>query len=364
MQKSIVNRVLFALLDNMAWLLCLISLIVFSLMSDRFFTPRTLLNIIPRVAALGLLVIGQSFTMLTAHFDLSAESALGLSAFIAALLIASPELGGWGTMLPAWQTVFIMLSVGILIGTINGFMVTKLKINNLVYTIAMLITIRGIPYLISDSTSASQLGDAFDWLGGGKLFTIISEGKPVGVQVSMVFMVLAFVAAHIITRYTQFGRNIYAVGSNREAAEAAGIRPDRVIFAVYIISGFCSALAGWVLAGRMDSATMKTGFGWIFFIQAAAIVGGVSLKGGRGNMIGAMGGVLLWGILDTGLFIMMASPWTIDAFRGGLLLLAVLLDALKGRYLHRRALREQMAKTTIGLADNSLGFETMKAKGS
>ena len=81
-------------------------------------------------------------------------------------------------------------------------------------------------------------------------------------------------------------------------------------------------------------------------------------------MIGAMGGVLLWGILDTGLFIMMASPWTIDAFRGGLLLLAVLLDALKERYLHKRALREQMAKTTIGLADKSFDVEMMKAKGT
>ena len=81
-------------------------------------------------------------------------------------------------------------------------------------------------------------------------------------------------------------------------------------------------------------------------------------------MMGAMGGVLLWGILDTGLFIMMASPWTIDAFRGGLLLLAVLLDALKERYLHTRAIREQMAKTTIGLADTSFGVEAMKAKGT
>jgi len=358
MQKGIVSRVLFALLDNMAWLLCVIAVIVFSVLSDRFFTPRTLLGIIPRVAALGILVIGQSFTMLTAHFDLSAESSLGLTAFVGALLLASPGLGGWGTMLPAWQAIAIMLAIGILIGVINGFMVTRLKLNNLVYTIAMLITLRGIPYMISSSTSASQLGDSFGWLGGGKLFAITSRGKPVGVMVSMVFMILAFAVAHIVTRYTQFGRNMYAVGSNREAAEAAGIRPDRIIFAVYIISGFCAALAGWVLAGRADSATMKTGFGWIFFIQAAAIVGGISLKGGRGNLIGAMGGVFLWGILDTGLFIMMASPWVIDAIRGGLLLLAVLLDALKGRYVHRRALQEQMAKTTIGLADKSLGFES------
>lgn len=357
MQKAaIVNRVLFALLDNMAWLLCLISLIVFSLFSERFFIPRTLLSIIPRVAPIGILVIGQSFAMLSGHFDLSAESVMGLSAFVAALLLATPELGGWGTMLPAWQAIVIILGIGILIGALNGFMVTKLKINNLVYTIAMLITIRGIPYLISKSTSASQLGKSFDWVGGGRLFTFLSEGKPVGVEVSMVFMVLAFIAAFIVTRYTQFGRNIYAVGSNQEAAEAAGIRSERTVFAVYIVSGLCAAVAGWVIAGRMDSATMKTGFGWIFPIQAAAIIGGISLFGGRGNMLGAMGGVLLWGILDTGLFIMMASPWVVDAFRGGLLIFAVLLDALKVRYVQRRALREELEKSAIGQADKLFSY--------
>jgi ribose/xylose/arabinose/galactoside ABC-type transport system permease subunit len=281
---------------------------------------------------------------------------VGLSAFVGALLLATPDLGGWGSMLPAWQAIIIILSIGTLIGVVNGFMVTKLKINNLVYTIAMLIFLRGIPYMISSSTSASQLGDTFDWLGGGKLFTIVSEGKPVAVQVSMVFMVLAFMIAFIVTRYTQFGRNMYAVGSNRDAAESAGIRSERTIFAVYIVSGFCAALAGWVIAGRMDSATMKTGFGWIFPIQAAAIIGGISLFGGRGNLIGAMGGVLLWGILDTGLFIIMASPWIVDALRGGLLLLAVMFDAFRVTYLHGRALREVLEKSNIGLADKSLGF--------
>jgi ribose/xylose/arabinose/galactoside ABC-type transport system permease subunit len=356
MQKGSVNRIVFSLLDNMVWLLCLLSIIVFSLLSDRFFIPRTLLTIIPRVASIGILVIGQSFTMLTGHFDLSAESVVGLCAFIAALLIATPDLGGWGTMLPAWLAILTILALGIFIGVINGFMVTKLRINNLVYTIAMLIFLRGIPYIISSSTSASQLGDAFDWLGGGKLFSFISDGKPIGVEVSMVFMLLAFFIAHLITRYTQFGRDMYAVGSNREAAASAGIRSERVIFSVYVISGFCAALAGWVIAGRMDSATMNLGFGWIFPIQAAAIIGGISLAGGRGSMIGALGGVLLWGILDTGLFILMASPWTVDAIRGGLLLLAVLLDAFKVRYMQRRTLREQLENSTIGLADQSLGF--------
>jgi ribose/xylose/arabinose/galactoside ABC-type transport system permease subunit len=356
MQNKMINRILRLLLDNMVWLLCLISIIAFSMLSDRFLTPRTLLTIIPRVAAIGLLVIGQSFTMLTGHFDLSAESIVGLCAFVGALLIATPELGGWGTMLPTAPVVVIILAMGLFIGVVNGFMVTKLRINNLVYTISMLILLRGIPYVISSSTSASQLGDTFNWLGSGKLYTFMVEGKPISVEVSMVFMVLAFGVAVLVTRYTQFGRNMYAVGSNREAAESSGIRSERVVFSVYVISGFCAALAGWLIAGRMDSATMNLGVGWIFPIQAAAIIGGISLAGGRGNVIGAMGGVLLWGILETGLFIMMASPWTVDAIRGGLLLLAILLDAIKVRYMQHRALRETLGKLPIGVSDTSLGF--------
>lgn len=356
MQKSLINKILLLLLDNMAWLLCLISIIAFSLLSERFFTPITLLSIIPRVTTIGLLVIGQSFAMLTGHFDLSAESVVGLCAFVGALLIATPELGGWGTMLPAAPVIVIVLAMGLVIGVVNGFMVTKLRINSLVYTIAMLILLRGILYVISSSTSASQLGDTFGWLGGGTLFTFMVDGKPIGFQVSLIFMVLAFAVAFLITRYTQFGRNMYAVGSNREAAESSGIRSERVVFFVYVISGLCSALAGWLIAGRMDSATMGLGAGWIFPIQAAVIIGGISLAGGRGNLIGAMGGVLLWGILETGLFIIMASPWTVDAIRGGLLLLAILLDASKVHYMQRRALHEKLGKSPIGVSDTSLGF--------
>ena len=114
----------------------------------------------------------------------------------------------------------------------------------------------------------------------------------------------------------------------------------------------------------MDSATMKTGYNWIFSIQAAAIIGGISLKGGRGNMIGAMGGVMLWGVLDTGLLIIMASPWTTDAILGGLLLLAILLDSAKNHYLARTTLREQLSRSQVGLSDNYLDVDGLLAKGA
>jgi len=291
--------------------------------------------------------------MLTGHFDLSSESNLGLTAMIGGLLLASEDFGGIGTMYPPGIVILIMLLVGAGIGLFNGFMVTRLKMNNLVVTIAMLIMLRGVVYIISPGSSASIFPESFNWLGDGTLFTFTAQGRAIEFPVSIAFVVLCFGLAHVITHYTQFGRNVYAVGSNREAAEAAGIRSDNVVLYVYIISGLCAALGGLLIAGRMDSVTPRTGAGWIFQVQAAAIIGGISLKGGRGSMVGALGGVLLWGILDSGLNIMRADPFTIEVFRGGLLLFAMLLDAIKERYLRRVAVRESLAKTSIGLRDTT-----------
>jgi ribose/xylose/arabinose/galactoside ABC-type transport system permease subunit len=349
MNKRFIHIVLLALFDNLIWVLVVFALIVFSLLSDKFFAPFNLVNIIPRVAALGLLIIGQSFTMITGNFDLSSESNVGFTAMVAGLLLASSASGGLGLMWPTVVVIPIMLLVGVLVGVVNGLLVTKLKVNNLVVTISMLIILRGVVYIINPGVSATNFPDAFNWLGSGTLFKIFSGGRFVAVPVSLFFVVFAFAVAFIITRYRQFGRNMYAVGANRDAAEADGIQSDKIVLSVYIISGFCAALAGLLTGGRMNAATPRTGQDWIFQVQAAAIIGGISLFGGRGNMLGAMGGMLLWGIIDTGLNLMRVDPLIIDLIRGLLLLSAVLLDAFKVRYLHRLAVDEALVDTKIGL---------------
>ena len=172
--------------------------------------------------------------------------------------------------------------------------------------------------------------------------------------VATFFILFAFVVAHIITRYTQFGRNMYAVGSNLSAAKDSGIEADKIIRRVYLISGFCMAIGGLIAAGRLDSATPRVGAGMIFPVQAAAVVGGVSLFGGRGTMIGALGGLMLWSILDAGLSILKVSPFWIEASRGLLLLFAVGLDAVKVKQMRQRALSETLSSTEIGLEDTQI----------
>jgi ribose/xylose/arabinose/galactoside ABC-type transport system permease subunit len=279
---------------------------------------------------------------------------MGLTAMVAALMLASSENGGWGWQSSPFLAILVMLLLGAGIGVFNGVLITRFKMNNLIVTIAMMMILRGVTYGLAHGTSPSFLPESFDWLGGSSLFKLaLANGKKLAIPISGIFMILAFIAAHIITRYRRFGRNMYAVGANRSSAEAVGIDPIKVIMAVYVISGICAALAGLLDAGRMDSATPRTGIGLIFVVQAAAVVGGVSLFGGRGSMVGAFGGVLLWGILDSGLNITRVSPFWIEVSRGALLLFAVLLDALRVRYMSRAAIRKALVDNPIGLQDSA-----------
>ena len=253
--------------------------------------------------------------------------------------------------------ILIMIAVGLLIGLVNGLLITKMRMNNLIVTIAMQMILRGLVYIISPGATASFFPKGFTWLGGGNLFKIPMGKGFLGIPAAAIFIILAFIAAHIIMKYTQFGRNIMAVGSNPVAAKDAGIETDKVIRRVYLISGFCMAIGGLLIAGRLDSATPRVGAGLIFPVQAAAVIGGVSLFGGRGTMIGAFGGLLLWSILDSGLSIMQVSPFWIEASRGLLLLFAIGLDAIKVKGMHRKALEETLSSSQIGLQDTSVVIE-------
>ena len=146
-------------------------------------------------------------------------------------------------------------------------------------------------------------------------------------------VIVAYIIAHVVLQYTPFGRELYAVGGNRNAALASGVDPDRRIRHVYLISGVLAAFAGWMLAGRLTNVINNLGQGMIFEVFAAAVIGGISLQGGRGTMLGAFGGVLLLSAINTGLNLMDVSPFWIDSIRGMVILVAMLIEAQKVRYL-------------------------------
>jgi ribose/xylose/arabinose/galactoside ABC-type transport system permease subunit len=313
------------LVDNLIWVLLLGSVILFTSLTNRFLTADNLTNILVHSSVLGIMVIGQSFTLLTGNFDLSAESSLGLIAVIGAFLMtaAGAPAYGSGLQLSPLIVIPVMLALGLLAGWINGFLITRLKMNNFVVTLSMLIILRGLALVVTEGKTVTQIPKPFLALGHESLGPV---------PISVIVVAAAFIAAYFITTYTRFGRDLFAIGGNSAAALASGIPTDRRIRQVYLISGLLAAFAAWMELGRLGVGATRIGENMIFEIQAAAVIGGISLFGGRGTMIGALGGVLLLSSINSGLNLMQVSGFWIDMVRGIVILAAMLIDAQKARY--------------------------------
>jgi ribose/xylose/arabinose/galactoside ABC-type transport system permease subunit len=309
-------------IDNLIWFLLFFVLLLASLFTPNFLTQRNTINILEHSSVLGIMVIGQSLCLLSGNFDLSAESALGLTALLGAYLVtaAGAPAFGSGLQLPPVAALAIVFLVGLAVGWLNGFLITRLKMNNFIVTLAMLIILRGLTMVLNEGKTISSINPGILALGSAKIGVV-----PISVLVMLVFYGLA----HILTRYIQFGRDLYAVGGNRDAALASGVDSDRRIRQVYIISGLIAAFCGWMFLGRLGSGVASMGTGMIFEIQAAAVIGGISLFGGRGSILGALGGVLLLSAISSILALMQVSTFWYDTIRGGIILLAMLIDAQK-----------------------------------
>lgn len=322
-------------LNNLIWIILVLTAIFFSFVSKNFSSSRNFMNILVHCSVLGILVIGQTFTLLTGNFDLSAESTLAITATVGAWIMLPPSLMGLGLQLPSYLAIAVMFAMGACIGLFNGFLITKIRMNNFIVTLAMLITLRGFVYVITGGNTFLALPAGFNWLGGAELWDFL--------PVSVAVILLAFAVAHAVVKYRRFGRKLYAIGGNCDAAATAGIEVDRTIIQVYVISGMMAAFAGWMLAGRLESVVPNIGDGMIFEVMAASVIGGISLQGGRGTMIGAFGGVLLLSIIDSGLNLMQVSPFWINAIRGLTILVAMFLDSLKYHSFNIRLFRKATA---------------------
>ncbi len=314
------------ILNNLIWFLLLLVVLLFALLSDRFFMPMNLTNILLHSTVLGILVVGQSFVLITGNFDLSSESTLGLSALLGAWLIlpkGAPTFGG-GLLLSPYIGIVAILLIGLAIGWFNGFLITRLKMNNFIVTLAMLLMVRGVMMPITAGNTMARLPDEFKFLGAASFGPI---------PVAVIAMVIAFAVGYIILQFRPFGRSLYAVGGSPDAALAAGIDPDRRIRQAYLISGVLAAVAGLMLAGRSGVIVQNMGKGDIFEVMAACVIGGISLNGGRGSMFGAFGGVLLLSTINSGLSLLRISTFWIEIASGLIILIAMLIDSQKIRYI-------------------------------
>ena len=216
-----------------------------------------------------------------------------------------------------------MLVIGALAGWANGLLITRLKMNNFIVTLAMQLILRGLAFVIGMGAVMPGTPALFNWLGGGRIGPI---------PVSVIATLLLFLIFGAILQYTRFGRQLYAVGANKDAARASGFKPKLTVTQAYIISGVLAGVAGWMLLGRLETAVPSLGVGMTLETVAAAVIGGVALTGGVGSIWGAFAGVLLLSVIADGLNLMDVNPFWVDGVRGLIILVALLLDAQKVRF--------------------------------
>jgi simple sugar transport system permease protein len=296
-------------------------LVVGAFVNPAFMTANNFINVAQQSAALGAVVVAETLILLTGKFDLSLQSTYGLAPMVGAWLIVSKDGQGLGTNWNPFIGIGIVLLVGLIVGTINGFLVIKLGFNAFIFTLAMLILLAGIQVGIVSGRTIYHLPDAFTYLGAQSFL-----GIPVSVWVTGVI----FLLSSLFLRYHRIGRAIYAIGGNVEAARAAGIHVDRIRIGVFIVGGLLAALAGLMTAGQVVAVTASQGNNLIFSVFAAAVIGGISLDGGRGRMVGALTGVILLALVTNILVLSQIQTFWIDAATGLIILIALALARLIG----------------------------------
>jgi ribose/xylose/arabinose/galactoside ABC-type transport system permease subunit len=297
----------------------------FALGEPRFLTPLNLFNVLRQVSIYGLLAVGMTFVILTAGIDLSIGSLVAFAGLVAAAVSkggianrftvgAGQEAASYGWYLAALSAI----GVGLVGGFLQGFAITRLKVPPFVVTLGGMSAFRGAALLFAAGGPISGFEPGFVWMGQGRILGQL----PVPVVIFLAFAVLA----HIALRYTRYGRQVYAVGGNPEAARLSGLNVRAVTTSVYVIMGFFAGLGAFVLSARLNSAEAVAGTGYELTVIASVVIGGTSLFGGVGTIFGTVIGTILIGVLLNGLVLMNVSSYIQQIIIGIIIVLAVAFD--------------------------------------
>jgi simple sugar transport system permease protein len=289
-------------------------LVIGIISSPAFFTSANLSNTAQASAALGMVVVAETLILLTGSFDLSLQSIYGLAPLVGAWLIVPTDGHGLGTEWSPAVGILVTLAFGAAVGLFNGFAIVKLGFNAFIFTLAMLILLAGIQQGIVSGQSVYDMPSSFVYVGSAYWL-----GFPVSAWVT----IGVFVVAGLFLRYHRTGRAVYALGGSLEAGRAAGIKVDRIRIGVFCVAGALAAVGGLMTAGQVLTVTANQGNNLIFTVFAAAVIGGISLEGGRGRMIGAFTGVVLLGMVNDVLVLRNTSTFWIDAVTGAIILIAL-----------------------------------------
>jgi ribose transport system permease protein len=292
----------------------LLIIVVLSFTADNFLTVNNLLNVFRQVSINALIAFGMTFVILTGGIDLSVGSILALSSALTA--------GMMGSGMDTWLAVILGLGAGALMGAINGLFIAKGRLAPFIVTLATMTIFRGLTLVYTNGKPITGLNKDFAFLGKGYILQIPTP---------IIWMVVTFVVVYIILKHTTFGRRVYAVGSNEEATWLSGISTNKVKILVYSISGLLASVSGIILTSRLNSAQPTAGASYELDAIAAVVLGGTSLSGGKGWVVGTLIGAIIIGVLNNGLNLMNVSSFYQQVVKGAVILIAVLLDRSKKR---------------------------------
>ena len=307
----------FILWDRIGILLAFIVVcILFGILTPVFFNPLNILNVIRQVSIIGVIAVGMTFVILLGGIDLSVGSVVAFTGIIAAGFQVK-----WGGSL--FLSIVIPLLIGGGIGFLNGFISTKGGLHPFIVTLGTMSIFRGATLLVAKGRPISGMSKSFRFIGAGMIGPI---------PFPVILFLGSVIIAAIILRRTVFGRYIYAIGGNEEAALLSGIRVDRYKISAFTILGFLSALSGLILTSRLNSGELVAGEGYELDVIASVVIGGTSMMGGEGGVYGTLIGALLIGVISNGLNLLGVQPYWQMIVRGSIIILAVLMDKMKRRF--------------------------------
>jgi ribose transport system permease protein len=315
MRDSPLSRVGDVLRRSSVFIILLAICLIFALGSSDFLTASNLLNVALQTSIIAIVAIGMTFTILTAGIDLSVGSLMALSGVLAAGLAVRQGLGTYGG-------IGVSLLAGMVLGAINGLLIIKGGMPPFVATLALMAVGRGLTLVYTQGRPIAGIEEDFVFWGTGRLL---------GIPAPVILLAVLAIIAYVVLRHTRFGLYVYATGGNEETTRLAGISPNRIKLAVYVISGFTASLGGVLLTARLWSAQPNAAVGWELDAIAAPVLGGVSLSGGVGGIGGTLVGAFIIGALSNGLNLLGIPSYYQQVIKGVVFILAVMLDLFTKR---------------------------------
>ena len=293
----------------------IILMAVITIINSNFLTANNLLNLLLQVTSNALIAFGMTFVILTGGIDLSVGSILALSSALTAGLL--------GSGMPVTLAILISLIMGCILGMMNGLLISYGKLAPFIVTLATMTIFRGATLVYTNGNPITKgLSDTF-------LFQFLGQGYIVGIPFPVIIMFIVFIVLYVLLHKTAFGKSVYAIGGNEKAAYISGVKLNKVKIIIYSISGIMASISGLIITSRLSSAQPTAGASYEMDAIAAVVLGGTSLSGGKGRILGTLIGALIIGVLNNGLNIIGVSAFCHQVVKGVVILIAVLIDRFK-----------------------------------